>query len=342
MKRIHYKFWMLGALPLVFFIATACAPNKSLARDTQVPAHNPPAQSEETFDYGDEAADSAYGDEVAPTVKSSRSARTADGTAKRQKTQNAAYADDENPRSGRQAKKQAGAYSDETDSAAAVSDDSAGSEEKYYQTGMASWYGREFQGKKTASGERFDMNDYTCAHRKLPFGTVLLVKNLDNGRTVKVRVNDRGPFKGDRILDLSYNAAKKVGMVAEGEAMIGITILKKGDGTRSDTQVEGVVGTDELRGDAPNVRSSRTSDSGINAGAAENDAYVLQAGAFYSERNAEELKARIERLTNKQVRVFLDNDLYKVRVEGIGTRKEAEQCKKALAGDKITAYMVKE
>lgn len=77
-----------------------------------------------------------------------------------------------------------------------------------YQVGVASWYGKAFHGRSTASGEDFDMFELTAAHRKLPLGTYVKVTNLRNGKWVVVRVNDRGPYVGDRILDLSYAAAR--------------------------------------------------------------------------------------------------------------------------------------
>lgn len=101
------------------------------------------------------------------------------------------------------------------------------SAQKVYQVGVASYYGREFHGRRTASGEIFDMFALTCAHRKLPFGTRIRVTNLDNGKSVIVRVNDRGPFVAGRILDLSYAAAKRIGMVATGTARVKIEILRK-------------------------------------------------------------------------------------------------------------------
>ena len=85
-----------------------------------------------------------------------------------------------------------------------------------YIRGYASWYGPKFHGRRTASGTRFNMHDYTAAHRTLPLGTVLLVKNLENGRTVKVKVIDRGPYVRGRHLDLSYAAAKRLGMIGKG------------------------------------------------------------------------------------------------------------------------------
>ena len=80
-----------------------------------------------------------------------------------------------------------------------------------YQVGTASWYGEQFQGKQTASGEPFDMQDFTAAHPTLPLGTFVKVTNLHNGHTVVVRINDRGPVVDGRIIDLSYNAARVLG-----------------------------------------------------------------------------------------------------------------------------------
>ena len=83
---------------------------------------------------------------------------------------------------------------------------------KKYQVGRASWYGRIFQSKRTASGEPYDMNDLTAAHRTLPLGSWVKVTNLKNDRSVMVRINDRGPVMKSRIIDLSYGAAKMLGM----------------------------------------------------------------------------------------------------------------------------------
>jgi rare lipoprotein A len=81
-------------------------------------------------------------------------------------------------------------------------------EKKAYQVGVASWYGKQFHGKTTASGEDFDMFELTAAHRQLPLGTYVKVTNLRNGKWVIVRVNDRGPYVMDRVMDLSYSAAR--------------------------------------------------------------------------------------------------------------------------------------
>jgi rare lipoprotein A len=94
-----------------------------------------------------------------------------------------------------------------------------------FQTGRASWYGRYFQGQKTASGEPFDMNAFTCAHRSLPLGSLLKVTNLRNRKSVLVRVNDRGPVPEDRILDLSYAAAHSLGFSRRGTAPVQVEVI---------------------------------------------------------------------------------------------------------------------
>lgn len=93
---------------------------------------------------------------------------------------------------------------------------------KFSQTGAASWYGRQFHGRKTASGETFDMNGLTAAHRTLPLNCYIRVTNKENGKSVVVKVNDRGPFHGNRVLDLSYGAAKRLGVTNAGVAKVSI------------------------------------------------------------------------------------------------------------------------
>ncbi len=97
---------------------------------------------------------------------------------------------------------------------------------KYTEVGYASWYGKKFQGRPTASGEIFDMYKLTAAHRRLPLGTYVKVTNLSNGKSVIVKINDRGPYVKGRIIDLSYLAAKKIGMVKAGVAKVKIETVR--------------------------------------------------------------------------------------------------------------------
>lgn len=95
----------------------------------------------------------------------------------------------------------------------------------WYQIGRASWYGKFFQGQQTASGENYDMNAMTCAHRTLPMGSLVRVTNLRNHKSVVVRVNDRGPLPQNRIIDLSYKAARMLGFGRRGTAPVRVDLI---------------------------------------------------------------------------------------------------------------------
>ena len=105
----------------------------------------------------------------------------------------------------------------------------------FNQTGIASWYGDDFHGRPTSNGEKYDMHGMTAAHKTLPMNTVLLVQNLENNQEIIVRVNDRGPFVKGRIIDLSYQAAKRLNIVGKGTAHVRISALS--DGEKSESQM---------------------------------------------------------------------------------------------------------
>jgi rare lipoprotein A len=96
--------------------------------------------------------------------------------------------------------------------------------------GIASYYAQDFHGKQTSNGEIFDMNSFTAAHRTFPFGTKVRVTNLENNKTVVVRVNDRGPFKEGRMMDLSMGAAKEIDLIRTGTAHVRLDVLEWGNG----------------------------------------------------------------------------------------------------------------
>lgn len=108
-----------------------------------------------------------------------------------------------------------------------LSDFEEGAGQAKEKVGMASWYGGRFHGRKTASGERYNKYDHTCASRYLPFGTVLQVTHLHNGKTALVRVNDRGPFLKNRILDLSYAVAKQLGILKKGVGKVSYSVISR-------------------------------------------------------------------------------------------------------------------
>jgi rare lipoprotein A len=117
------------------------------------------------------------------------------------------------------------------------------SAEGYEETGLASWYGDPFHGRKTANGETYDMYGVTAAHKTLPMNTMLLVKNLANGKTTTVRINDRGPFVDGRIIDLSYTTAKKLGVVHRGTEKVQIIALCAAEEQGTDREL--LAGSDE-------------------------------------------------------------------------------------------------
>jgi len=102
----------------------------------------------------------------------------------------------------------------------------------YYEVGIASWYGPGFDGNYTASGEIYDMNGISAAHKTLPFGTVVRVVDLETGRSVVVRINDRGPFVEGRIIDLSRGAAEELGIIDKGITRVGLRIVRWPEGYR--------------------------------------------------------------------------------------------------------------
>jgi len=215
--------------------------------------------------------------------------------------------------------------------------DARAASDSFYQKGVASWYGREFHGRATASGEKFDMNNMTAAHKTLPFGTIVDVKNLDNGKTIRLKINDRGPYRGNRIIDVSYGAARELEMVKSGEANVGINVVRMGDKravAESDYNSKYVEPVSDEEYPSRRVRSGSSYDT------ADSSDIKLQAGAFYSRKNAESLKSRIEGITDKPVRIIQDGEFFKVRVEDIRNKNEMNRIKDSLNSDNISSFSV--
>ena len=125
----------------------------------------------------------------------------------------------------------------------------------YTQKGIASWYGPGFHGKKTSSGEVYDMNCLTAAHITLPLHTLVKVTNLNNNKEVVLRVNDRGPFVGDRVIDLSLGAAKKLGMVKDGIVPVKVAVLDPADSKLASKSKEIASGDKSEKGPNPFFRT---------------------------------------------------------------------------------------
>lgn len=174
----------------------------------------------------------------------------------------------------------------------------------FTQRGTASWYGKRFHGQKTSSGERYDMYAMTAAHPRLPIPSYARVTNLANGRSVVVRVNDRGPFHSDRIIDLSYAAAYKLGYVGAGSARV---------------QVDSIVpGRDGLvAASAPQAARAPEPASEPPAASEEPKGVYLQLGAFAERDNAVSYRADIYRQLawlSDQIHVLASGSLYKLHL----------------------------
>ena len=176
--------------------------------------------------------------------------------------------------------------------------------EGFRQRGVASWYGRDFHGKKTSNGEVYDMYAMTAAHKTLPLGTYVRVHNLENNRSIVLRINDRGPFVRGRIIDLSYTGAKEIGIVGPGTARVEVVALGRKD----------------------------TSTAGAGATYIQDDYYsgnfTFQVGAFLNRANAEKLRRKLDR-TYKNAHISeYDNGVdifYRVRVGKVSSLEQATE-----------------
>jgi len=167
------------------------------------------------------------------------------------------------------------------------------------QTGEASWYGGDFHGRLTADGEVYDMHKLTAAHPDLPFHTLLEVENLENGRRVLVRVNDRGPFLKGRIIDLSLKAAQRLGMAETGTARVRLRLLRRGQAAPAPAEP----------GLAPPAEPLPQPETPALAAAG----CFVQAGAFASRENAEDRLLTVEEaLPGTGFRIVAEDGLYKV------------------------------
>ena len=188
------------------------------------------------------------------------------------------------------------------------------SAEGFVQRGIASWYGRKFHGRKTSSGEVYNMHDMTAAHKTLPIPVYVHVRNLDNGRTAIVRVNDRGPFIDGRIIDLSYAAATRLGVDGPGTANVEISVIERGQ-TQPTSVVRAVpLATPESR-DQP---------------------LYIQMGSFASLNNADNLVRTLlaANESSAQVSPLLTDDglFYRVRVGPLFDIDEANAILSRLRG----------
>ena len=175
----------------------------------------------------------------------------------------------------------------------------------YVERGVASWYGGDFHGRPTSSGEIYNMYDLTAAHKLMPLGTIAKVTNMGNGRSVVVKINDRGPFVEGRIIDLSYSAAESLDMVRGGTTSVEIEVLKWGE-----------IITD----------------------------FTVQVGAFVMEENAQRLRNRLSRKYPDVYIVQYETNakrFYRVRVGLTKELRDAEQLAGALSAEGFYTFITR-
>lgn len=189
------------------------------------------------------------------------------------------------------------------------------SAEGYVETGTASWYGNPFHGRKTSNGETYNMYDWTAAHKTLPMNTRLLVENLGNGKSTTVRINDRGPFVGTRIIDLSYNVARDLGIMKEGTGKVRITALGEAETVQladNKTAARFLPHEDFQKGD-----------------------FYVQIGSFTVRENADRLKDKMNKGGKETETVRYergDQVFYRVQVKAGSTLTVAKQMKQTITG----------
>jgi rare lipoprotein A len=193
--------------------------------------------------------------------------------------------------------------------------------EPYKARGMASWYGRKFHGQKTSSGELYNMYGMTAAHPTLPIPSYARVTNLANNKSVVVRINDRGPFHSDRLIDLSYTAAYKLGIVQRGSGMVQVESIDPENYSPSDTTV--------AQTEAPSVATAAADPPKAAPQApleTEAAGVYLQLGAFSGQDNAQNFYAKIRQQLGTladALHIFPRNGLFRVHLGPYRDRSEA-------------------
>ena len=214
--------------------------------------------------------------------------------------------------------------------------------EGYLERGTASWYGSKFHGRKTSSGAIFNMYNITAAHRTLPIPSYARVTHLNNGRSLIVKINDRGPFAHNRIIDLSYAAAKKLGIIKSGTAKVEVLALPPYQYLREHRKARPIKTNAKPAWAAPPVQpiptpTQRTAtdvtETSSVAGSVSGKPVFIQVGAFSNRDNAELLKNRLTNRLSHPVRIeSSENQWYKVRVGPLADPAEAQQIAGRLTG----------
>ena len=213
----------------------------------------------------------------------------------------------------------------------------------YKLSGVASWYGKRYHGKKTSSGEVYDMYSMSAAHPTLPLPSYVKVTNPANGRFVVVRVNDRGPFKHDRVIDLSYAAAYKLRFSTQGSTLVEVEAIDSSAVTsyaqpaKAPTVAIATPVAAPVSNASPNVS---TSSSNTNVALIQ---YFIQAGAFKNQTNADALMKKIQGLDIEQnagINSEYNNGLYRLKLGPYASRQEADQVAAAIRAKLNTSAII--
>ncbi len=179
---------------------------------------------------------------------------------------------------------------------------------KYIESGIASWYGPNFQGNKTANGETFNTYDLTAAHKTLPFNSIVRVVNESNGKSVIVRINDRGPFIKNRIIDLSKAAAEKIDLIEEGSSKVDIYLLNGTSSLSHNLSVPSYtvqIGSYKKRSEAKKVASKVRNSKVVKAIIEGKIYYRIYVGSFFSKGEALEMQ---KKLKNQGIQGFVKQE----------------------------------
>jgi len=204
------------------------------------------------------------------------------------------------------------------------------SSQGFVQRGVASWYGKKFHGKRTSSGEPYNMFDMTAAHTQLPLPTYVQVTNLKNGKQVVLRVNDRGPFHGNRIIDLSYTAATKLDIVREGTGLVEVRALDPRNYRLTQKSIVGEGSNVNMSAEPVNIEEKQTvyiDDSTITVSTQGPQVFV-QVGSFSERENADQLKNQLSELNLGEVIISSvvknSKQLHRVRIGPLATVQLAD------------------
>jgi len=215
---------------------------------------------------------------------------------------------------------------------------------QFDEVGLSSWYGQKFQGRPTASGEPFDRMKLTGAHRTLPIGSVVKIQNLENSKEAVVRINDRGPFVDDRIVDVSEKTAEILEFKDKGVTKVGIKVLKKGESQDLDDDdgdlLEDVpTKPEKISPKPPQGQPTKNNTNSSVAHASSPKGFTVQVGIFKEADRANRYKETLKAQSGEPVFVTSKDGMFAVQVGDFPERGKAESLKSRLRGDGIDCFI---